>query len=89
MGEVIFGDQQYARSVAVQAVHNAGTQLPARLGEMLEVMEQSIHQGSTADSRPHVNHHPRWFIDRNDGFIFVENFQGDRFRVGSQGSGRF
>ena len=43
VGEIILGDQQYAGSILVQAMHDARPQIPANLRETSEVMQQCVH----------------------------------------------
>ncbi len=87
MGGVVFGDEQDAGGVAVEAVHNAGAQITCRAREGAEAVEQGVHQGSRVHAGARVDDHAGGFIDGDDIFIFVEDGERDLFRSGVERSG--
>ena len=65
---VVFGGDNEAAGVPVNAVDNAGAQFAADAGEAVAaVVQQSVHQGAVGIPRCRVHHHARGLVKDADG----------------------
>ena len=92
MREIVFGDDEQAAGVAVQAVHDAGAQRAADSGESGEAVQQSIDQGAAVAggvlrAGSGVDHHSGGLIDDRKVVVFIDDVQLDGLGKGAQGLG--
>lgn len=86
VGEIIFGNDQTATGVLVEAMNDAGAFHPADAGERpAAVCEQGIDEGVLPISRAGMNDHARVFIDDNQITVLVENLQRNGLRRHGKG----
>jgi hypothetical protein len=76
----------------VEPVHNAGAQVAAGRGELLEAVEQRIDQRAAVArvlilARPGVNHHPGRLVDHRQVGVFENHVQRNVFRNCPEGRG--
>ena len=60
---VVLGHHHHSRRAAIEPVHDARPQLAADAAQILDVMEQRVHQRAAAVARRRVHHHPRRLVD--------------------------
>jgi len=83
VGAIVFGDDHQSRGPAIEPVHDSRPCFPAYATEILYVMQQRIHDGSSRMAGSRVNHHPRGFIEDHDVGIFVDDAKRERLWFGS------
>ena len=83
---VVFGDEDEAAGLFVEAVDDAGAEVAADVGEFVEVEEESVDEGAAVAGVwlarcgvpcSGVDHHAGGFVDDGEVFVFVEDFEGD------------
>src|SRR2546425_411255 len=88
VGEVVFGDDDEAGRFLVQPVHDSRTELIIRLRspkrESLSASKQCVHERSAGIPGSSMDAHSGWFVDDEDIFVFVGDFQRDCFRFGTK-----
>ena len=87
MRGVGFGDQQHAAGIAVQAMHDAGTQRAALRRERAEAVQQRVHQRPGANASAGVHDHARGLVDCHHVGVLIENREREIFRSGVERSG--
>jgi hypothetical protein len=92
MGAVVFGDEDEAAGLLVEAMDDAGAEIAAYVGEFGEVEEKRVDQGASVafvvrDTRAGVDHHAGGFVDDGEVLVFVKDFEGDVFGNGVEGGG--
>ena len=79
VGLVVFGDQEEARGVAVQAVDDTGAVFAGDGGEGVVAKLEGVDQGAGPVALGGVDDHAGGFVDDGEGFVFVDDFEGDVF----------
>jgi hypothetical protein len=96
VGAVVFGDDDEAAGLFVEAMDDAGAEVAAYVGEFVEVEEEGVDKGSAVAGVwfarcgvpcSGVNHHAGRFVDDGEMLVFVEDFEGDVFGGGVEGRG--
>ena len=85
VGMVVFGDQDDARGILVQAVDDARPLDAAHALEVRAVIEDGVDKGAAIVSGRGVDDQAGGFVDDDKVAVLVENDEGDRFR--RQGGG--
>jgi hypothetical protein len=85
VGGVIFGDEDYAGSVFVEAMNDAGAERVATLRERLTAAEQRVDESAAKISGSGVDDHSGGFVDGDDVIVFVEDVERDGFGFGEDG----
>jgi hypothetical protein len=95
MGAVIFGDEDQAAGLFVEAMDDTGAEIATDVGEFVEVEEQSVDESAAVASvsavQGHgagsgVNHHAGGLVDDGEVRVFVDDVEGDVFRGCVEGS---
>ena len=82
VGLVVFGYNQKAAGVLINAVDDAGANHPVDAGKgALAVVQQGVYQGAGVVSRRGMNHHPLGLIHHQEPAVLVDNIQGNRLRA--------
>ncbi len=68
----------------VEAMHDAGAEGVATLGEGLAAAEQGVDQRAAGDAGAGVHGHAGGLVDGDDVGVFVEDVEGNRFRFGAK-----
>jgi hypothetical protein len=92
VGAVVFGDEDEAAGLLVEAMDDAGAEVAADVGEFMEVEEEGVDEGAlvagvVCAAGSGVNHHACRFVDDGEGLVFVEDVEGDVFGDGVEGFG--
>ena len=83
MGGVVFGGDDQAAGVPVDAVDDAGTLLAADAGEGVPAMvQQGVDQRAVRVARRRMHHHAHGLIHHDDVLILVDHVQRDILRDG-------
>ena len=71
------------------ATGDANKGIAADARQPLAVEEQGIDQSPTGMTRARMHHQARWFVDHQEGVVFVDNLQRQGFgdRMGGTGRG--
>jgi len=82
VGAVVFGDEDEAAGELVEAVDDAGAEVAADVGEVGEVEEERVDEGTAVagvvgGSGSGVNHHAGGFVDDGEVLVFVEDVEGN------------
>ena len=78
VGEVVFRRDEEAGGVPVDAVDDAGPQLPADAGQAVPaVVEQGVHQRAVRVAGGRVDHQPLGLVHHDDVGVLVHHVQGD------------
>ena len=78
VGRVVFGGDNEAAGVPVDAVDNAGTLLAPHAGQALPaVIQQGVDQGPVRVPRRRMHHHPRGLVHHDDVLVLVYHVQGN------------
>src|SRR5437667_3983484 len=87
VGEVVFGDDDEAGRFLVQPVHDSRTEwiivLRSTAGEGVTASKQRVHERSAGIPCSSMDAHSGWFVDDEDIFVFVGDFQRDCLRFGA------
>src|ERR1039457_3246082 len=75
MSLVIFCDNQYAGSLLVYPVNNAGPQHAADSGQVCDMGEEGIYQSAAACAGPRMNHHAGSLVYHHKVLIFKKYVQ--------------
>ena len=87
MGRVVFGSDDQARGVPVDAVDDAGPLFPAHAGKAVAaVAQQGVDQRAVAVARGGVDHHARGLVDHDHVLVLIDHVQRDV--LGQQGAVR-
>jgi len=81
---VIFGDEDDAGGVFIEAMHYAGAEGVATLGESLAAAEESVDQGAARGAGAGVHGHSGGFVDGDDVGVFIEDVERNGFGFGAQ-----
>ena len=92
MGAVVFGDEDEAAGLLVEAMDDAGAEVAADVGEFVEVEEEGVDEGATVagvvgGAGSGVDHHAGGLVDDGEVLVFVEDLEGDVFGDGVEGCG--
>ena len=92
VGAVVFGDEDEAAGLFVEAMDDAGAEIAADVGEIVEVEQQCVDEGAAVAgfvvcAGAGMDHHAGGFVDDGEMFVFVEDFEGNVFRGGMKGFG--
>ena len=92
MGAVVFGDEDEAAGVFVEAMDDAGAEIAADVGEFGEVEEERVDEGAAiagvvGGASSGVNHHAGGLVDDGEVLVFVEDVEGDVLGDGVKGCG--
>jgi hypothetical protein len=84
VGAVVFGDEDEAAGLLVEAVDYAGAEVAADVGEFGEVEEERVDEGASVagvvcGAGSGVDHHAGGFVDDGEVLVFVEDVEGDVF----------
>jgi hypothetical protein len=86
VGAVVFGDEDEAAGLLVEAMDDAGAEVAAYVGELGEVEEESVDESASVaavgftggceggGAGSGVDHHPGGFVDDSEVLVFVEDF---------------
>jgi len=84
VGGVVFGGDDEAAGIAVDAVDDAGALFAADAGETVAaVVEQGVDQGAVRVAGGRMDHQARGLVDHDDVVVLVDHVQGDV--LGGQG----
>ncbi len=96
VGTVVFGDEDEAAGLLVEAVDDAGAEVSADLGELGEVVEEGVDEGAAVagvfvvdcgGAGSGVDHHAGGLVDDGKVLVFEEDVEGDVFGEGVEGRG--
>ncbi len=96
VGAVVFGNEDEAAGLLVEAVDDAGAEVAADFGELGEVVEEGVDEGAAVagvvgidcgGAGSGVDHHAGGFVDDGEVFVFEEDVEGDVFGEGVEGRG--
>ena len=82
MGRVVFGDNETAAGVLVEAMNDPGTLFPSDPRQTGAVIEQRIDQSVFAMTCAGMNNEPRRLVDHDEIIVFEENRKRDRLWQG-------
>ena len=86
--EVVFGDDDDAGSLFVEAMDDARAELVfgirSATGKRLTAAEQRIDQSAAGVPGAGMDAHACWFVDDQEVVVFVENIERDCFRFSPQ-----
>lgn len=77
VGAVVFGDDDAARGVFVEAVDDARAGLATDAGEVVAVVEKGIDEGAVGVACGGVDDEAGGFVDDEDVAVLIKNFDGD------------
>ena len=78
VGGVVFGGDDEAAGIAVDAVDDAGALFAADAGETVAaVVEQGVDQGAVRVAGGRMDHQARGLVDHDDVVVLVDHVQGD------------
>lgn len=80
MGDVVLGDDHAAAGVFIEAVHDAGAHLAADAAEVVDVMQQGIHERAIGIALGGMHDESGWFVDDDDVAVLKEDRDGDVLR---------
>ena len=75
MCRVILGDHHDTRCPAVEPMHDSGPHLAGYAAEVLDVVQQGVHQCSGSMARAGVHHHPRRLVQNGDVGVLIQDFE--------------
>ena len=82
MGGVVFGDDEQAAGVLVDAVDDAGADGPADAGKRgAAVVEQRIDQRAVRVAGGRMHDHPLGFVDDEQVFVLIDDVERDILRL--------
>jgi len=81
---IVFGDQEDSAGVAVQPVHDPRPEFPAQARELAKTVQQGVDQRPAAAACARVHDHSGGLVHCRHVVILVQDFQGDRLRLGAQ-----
>jgi hypothetical protein len=96
VGAVVFGDEDEAAGLLVEAMDDAGAEVAAYVGEFGEVKEEGVDEGASValvqtaqggSAGSGVDHHAGRLVDDGEVLVFVEDFERDIFGDGVEGGG--
>jgi hypothetical protein len=92
MGTVVFGDEDEAAGLFVEAVYDAGAKVATGGGEFVEVKEERVDEGApvafvVGNAGSGVDHHPGGFVDDGQVLVFVDDMERDVFGDGVEWGG--
>ena len=79
MRGVVLGHHHQARRAAIEPVDDPRPLLAADPAQIVDVMEQRVHERAARVAGRRVHHHARRFIDDDQVLVLVDNGQGQRF----------
>jgi hypothetical protein len=87
VGAVVFGDEDEAAGLFVEAMDDARAEVSAYAGELVEVEEEGVDEGAlgagfVSGSGAGVDHHACRLVDDGEVFVFVEDVERDVFGGG-------
>jgi hypothetical protein len=86
VGTVVFGDEDEAAGLLVETMDDAGAEVAAYVGELVEVEEEGVDEGAAVAgvylvrggcAGSGVDHHAGGLVDDGEVLVFVENFERD------------
>lgn len=81
MGVGVFGNNQDAGCIFVQAVNNAGANLAADTRKIRTMVEQGVDEGAGGMTWRRMYHHPRGFVQNDQGVILINDIERNGFRL--------
>src|ERR1700753_1788225 len=98
MSAVVFGDEDEAAGLFVEAMDDAGAEVAAYIGEFGEVEEEGVDEGAAIAgvgfavckrgcACSGVDHHAGGFVNDGEVLVFVEDVKGNVFGCGVERSG--
>jgi hypothetical protein len=84
---IILRDNHHPGCILIQAVNDAWPQDTVNSTKVVTMVEEGIDQRARRISRSRMNNHPSWLINDDHGRIFIEDSEGNRFRVQGKGFG--
>jgi hypothetical protein len=79
-GLLVFGDEDQARGILVQAVYDSGPFRPTYLGNLGAVGQHSVDQCASRVPESRVDDHTRRFVHRQQVLILISNIKRDALR---------
>ena len=76
--------EEHAACEAIQPVYDARTQIAALGREAREPVQQSVYHGAGVHARARMYDHAGGFFDYHCARVFIENSEGNSFRLGSE-----
>src|SRR4029077_1599245 len=80
---VIFGDEDDAGGVFIEAMNDAGAEGVATLRESLTAAEEGVDQGAARGAGAGVHGHAGGLVDGDDVSVFVEDVERNGFWFGT------
>jgi len=80
---VIFGDEDDAGGVFIEAMHDAGAECITTLRESLAAAEEGVDQGAVRGAGAGVHGHAGGLVDGDDVGVFVEDIEGNGLWFGA------
>ncbi len=75
VGGFVLGDDQQARGVPVEPVHDAGSLGTGSGGEGADAAEQGVHQGSRGAARTGMSDHALGLVDDGQVLVLEQDFE--------------
>ena len=75
MSSIVFSRNQQSAGIFIDAMNDPRTQRTVDSGEVFAMIEQAFHQGRIFGSGSRMNDHAFWFVNDNDIWIFIHDFQ--------------
>ncbi len=85
---IIFGDDDQARRIPVEPVHDARTSFVAHAFEIGRVSQHRVDQRAAGVAGCRMYDHPRRFVNHDQIAVFVDDVERDRFGCERGGRGR-
>ena len=92
VGGVVFGDEDEAGGLLIEAMHDAGPEVAVEVGEPVEVVEERVDEGAMGTRigslgigggpGSSVDRHPGGFVDYGEVVVFEEDVERNVFRKG-------
>ncbi len=84
MGAIRLRDEEHARRVAVQAVHDAGALDASDALPVAHVVQERVHERARGVAGSGMDDEPRRLVDREQVVVFVQDRQRNRLGLQSR-----
>ena len=81
VGLVVLGDDHQSRGAAIETVHDSRARLAAHSAQVLDVVQQGVHERAARMPGPGMDDHPRRLVEDNDIRVFEDDAQRQCLRL--------
>jgi len=85
---VILGNHHHTGRTAIQPVHDPGSHLTANAAQILDVVEQRVHERARCMAGSRVHDHPGGLVQHRNVTVLIEDLERKRFASDSGRLGR-